>query len=174
MGIESLLWFFLVCFIVHEFEEIIYLGKFISVNLERIKLNAPKRFHSTIDGLSEHNDSRFAFAVFEEIIVLAAIIALSLHFNSYSFFVAVVIAYELHVLFHVLQSIIIRMYIPAVGSGILTSIYCVICVCTLHAQKVISWTDVGLMIPVAVIFMLANLKFAHYLATKAVQKHRSN
>ena len=169
MGIESLLWLFLICFLIHEFEEIIYLGKFLSTNLERIKAHTPNKFHSIVDGLNTHSDSKFAFAVFEEIIVLAATITLCLSFNLYSLFVAVVIAYELHIVFHIIQSIIIRMYIPAVGSGIITSIYCVACVYILHTQGMITWTNVGIMVPCVVILMMANLKFAHYLAAKMVK-----
>lgn len=168
MGVESLLWLFLVSFLIHEFEEIIFLGKFLSDNLERIRAKVPSKFIPKVDGLISHSQSQFAFAVFEEIIVLVVIIAFCLWFNLYSLFTAVVIAYELHVVFHIIQSFVIRMYVPAAGSGVISSVYCVFCIFLLHSQGMVSWVSVGIILPGVLVFIIVNIKFAYHLAAKLV------
>jgi len=45
MGIETLIWLFLVAFMIHEFEEIIYLTPWTKKNLNKILDRAPNFFN---------------------------------------------------------------------------------------------------------------------------------
>ena len=52
------------------------------------------------------------------------ILGLSIYFESFDFYLTIIIAYIYHVIGHVFQSIILRQYIPGVLSGIITAGYC--------------------------------------------------
>ena len=70
----------------------------------------------------------FAFnaIVFEQFLILLLSLFLSYWFNNYTIYATIVIAYIYHVLGHLIQTIILRKYIPGLLTGILTSLFSII------------------------------------------------
>ena len=101
-------------FILHELEEILLSPRFMRRNpkLQQQFLAAaftPFRFHAI---------------VCQEFILLLIILGLSIYFESFDFYITIIIAYVYHVIGHIFQSIFLRQYIPGVLSGIITAGYC--------------------------------------------------
>lgn len=162
---ENLLWLFPVIFMLHEMEEIIGFGPWLDKNQGILDK------YPTIAAAYEHfSPSGFAVAVLEEYLVVLIITGASLYFANYLVWLGAFIAFSLHLLIHLIQSILIRKYIPALASSLVLlppSIWIIKQVIDQTDYSLLIWTLLGL------IFMVVNLAFAHklmWLVTKKVKR----
>jgi len=65
----------------------------------------------------------FNFIVLEQFLILMTSLYLSYQFNNYTIYATIIIAYIFHVFGHLIQTIIIRKYVPGLLTGILTSLF---------------------------------------------------
>lgn len=98
----------------HELEEILLFPRFLDRNpqLQRRLLSGafiPFRINAII---------------YQEFVLLLIILGLSIYFESFDFYITIIIAYVYHVIGHIFQSIFLRQYILGVLSGIITAGYC--------------------------------------------------
>lgn len=114
MDLYSFLLLFPSIFMLHEFEEILLFPRFMRRN--------PKLQQQFL--ASAFTPFRFNAIVCQEFILLLIVLGLSIYFESFDFYITVIIAYIYHVIGHIFQSIFLRQYIPGVLSGIITSGYC--------------------------------------------------
>ena len=114
MNLNSFFLLFPSIFMLHEFEEILLFPKFMRRN--------PKLQQQFLEGA--FTPFRFNAIVCQEFILLLIILGLSIYFESFDFYITIIIAYIYHVIGHVFQSIFLRQYIPGVLSGIITAGYC--------------------------------------------------
>lgn len=117
-----LIWTFIVAFMVHEFEEIIFLVPWVRKNRENILKTAPKFAARLLHSFANLTTEGFAFIVAEEFVLVSAAIIYASLSNDYSFYCALVLAYVLHIIIHIFQGIAIKKYVPAIATGLLTSI----------------------------------------------------
>ena len=148
---ENLLWLFPVIFMLHEMEEIIGFGPWLDKN-QAILDKYPR-----IAAAYEHfSPSGFAVAVLEEYLVVIIITGASLYFANYLVWLGAFIAFSLHLLIHLIQSIlIIKQVIDQTNYSLLS---------------LLIWTLLGL------IFMVVNLAFAHKLmrlVTKSLKSQKA-
>ena len=101
-------------FILHELEEILLFPRFMRRN--------PKLQQQFL--AATFTPFRFNAIVCQEFILLLVILGLSIYFESFDFYITIIIAYVYHVIGHIFQSIFLRQYIPGVLSGIITAGYC--------------------------------------------------
>ena len=101
-------------FILHELEEILLSPRFMRRN--------PKLQQQFL--AAAFTPFRFTAIVCQECILLLIILGLSIYFESFDFYITIIIAYVYHVIGHIFQSIFLRQYIPGVLSGIITAGYC--------------------------------------------------
>lgn len=101
-------------FILHELEEILLFPRFMRRN--------PKLQQQFL--AATFTPFRFNAIVCQEFILLLVILGLSIYFESFDFYITIIIAYVYHVIGHIFQSILLRQYIPGVLSGIITAGYC--------------------------------------------------
>ena len=99
-------------FMLHELEEIIWMPSFI----KKISIQYP---NNRI--LSYYTPFAFNAIVLEQFLILMTSLYLSYQFNNYSIYASTIIAYIYHVLGHLIQTIVIRKYVPGLLTGILTS-----------------------------------------------------
>lgn len=114
MDLNSFFLLFPSIFILHEFEEILLFPQFMRRN--------PKLQQQFLS--ATFTPFRFNAIVCQEFILLLIILGLSIYFESFDFYITIIIAYIYHVIGHVFQSIFLRQYIPGVLSGIITAGYC--------------------------------------------------
>ena len=168
---ENLLWLFPVIFMLHEMEEIIGFGPWLDKN-QAILDKYPR-----IAAAYEHfSPSGFAVAVLEEYLVVIIITGASLYFANYLVWLGAFIAFSLHLLIHLIQSILIREYIPALASSLVLLPPSILIIKQVIDQtnysllSLLIWTLLGL------IFMVVNLAFAHQLmrlVTKSLKSQKS-
>ena len=114
MDLNSFFLLFPSIFILHELEEILLFPRFMRRN--------PKLQQQFL--AAAFTPFRFNAIVCQEFILLLIILGLSIYFESFDFYITVIIAYVYHVIVHIIQSIFLRQYVPGVLSGIITGGYC--------------------------------------------------
>ena len=101
-------------FMLHELEEIVWMPSFI----KKISIQYP---NNRI--LSYYTPFAFNAIVLEQFLILMTSLYLSYQFNNYSIYASIIIAYIYHVLGHLIQTVVIRKYVPGLLTGILTSLF---------------------------------------------------
>ena len=114
MDLHSFFLLFPSIFMLHELEEILLFPRFMERN--------PQLQRRLLSGA--FTPFRINAIIYQEFILLLIILGLSIYFESFDFYLTIIIAYIYHVIGHVFQSIILRQYIPGVLSGIITAGYC--------------------------------------------------
>ena len=114
MDLHSFFLLFPSIFMLHELEEILLFPRFMDRN--------PQLQRRLLSGA--FTPFRINAIICQEFILLLIILGLSIYFESFDFYLTIIIAYVYHVIGHVFQSIFLRQYIPGVLSGIITAGYC--------------------------------------------------
>ena len=114
MSIVQFYFLFPALFMLHELEEIIWMPAFV----KKLSIQFPdNRF------LAYYTPFAFNFIVFEQFLILLLSLFLSYQFNNYTIYITIVIAYIYHVFGHLIQTVVIRKYVPGLLTGILTSLF---------------------------------------------------
>ena len=114
MDLNSFFLLFPSIFMLHELEEILLFPRFMARN--------PQLQRRLLSGA--FTPFRINAIIYQEFILLLIILGLSIYFESFDFYLTIIIAYVYHVIGHVFQSLFLRQYIPGVLSGIITAGYC--------------------------------------------------
>ena len=114
MDLNSFFLLFPSIFMLHELEEILLFPRFLDRN--------PQPQRRLLSG--EFTPFRINAIIYQEFVLLLIILGLSIYFESFVFYITIIIAYVYHVIGHIFQSIFLRQYIPGVFSGIITAGYC--------------------------------------------------
>lgn len=101
-------------FMLHELEEIVWMPSFV----KKISAQFPDNLI-----LSYYTPFAFNAIVLEQFLILLLSLFLSYWFNNYTIYATIVIAYIYHVFGHLIQTVIIRKYVPGLLTGILTSMF---------------------------------------------------
>ena len=101
-------------FMLHELEEIVWMPSFV----KKISIQYP---NNRI--LTYYTPFAFNFIVLEQFLILMTSLYLSYQFNNYSIYASIIIAYIYHVFGHLIQTVVIRKYVPGLLTGILTSLF---------------------------------------------------
>lgn len=158
-------WLFPILFIFHDMEEVIGFGIFLKKNKKMLDEKYP--FISR--AYEPFSTEGFALAVFEEFAVclLFCIIAVATdHIWAWLLWLGGFIAYALHLVLHMGQSLIIKKYIPASATSFVclpVSVWCIAeSIAELHckAMEILVYSIVGIAV------VMLNLKFAHSLIGK--------
>lgn len=101
-------------FMLHELEEIIWMPSFV----KKLSTHFPDNRI-----LSYYTPFTFNAIVLEQFLILLLSLFLSYQFNNYTIYITIVIAYIYHVFGHLIQTIVIRKYVPGLLTGIFTSLF---------------------------------------------------
>ena len=105
-------------FMLHELEEIVWMPSFV----KKISIQYP---NNRI--LSYYTPFAFNAIVLEQFLFLLLSLFLSYQFSNYTIYATIVIAYIYHVFGHLIQTVVIRKYVPGLLTGILTSLFSLFC-----------------------------------------------
>ena len=114
MSIVQFYFLFPALFMLHELEEIVWMPSFV----KKISIQYP---NNRI--LTYYTPFAFNFIVLEQFLILMTSLYLSYQFNNYNIYASIIIAYIYHVFGHLIQTIVIRKYVPGLLTGILTSLF---------------------------------------------------
>jgi len=101
-------------FMLHELEEIVWMPSFV----KKISAQFPDNLI-----LSYYTPFAFNAIVLEQFLILLLSLFLSYWFNNYTIYATIVIAYIYHIFGHLIQTVVIRKYVPGLLTGILTSLF---------------------------------------------------
>lgn len=158
----SYVWLFPILFIFHDMEEIIGFIPWYKKNRQFLEQNYPKISNTYKDVSTEG----FAFAVFEEFLFCIIICIISLLTNQYGIWLGGLIGCTLHFIVHMIQTLIIKKYIPAFITsiiGIPVGLFIIdksIKILNYSLYAILTYSIIG------IICIICNLKFAHILMKK--------
>ena len=118
MSIVQFYFLFPALFMLHELEEIVWMPSFV----KKISIHYP---NNRI--LSYYTPFAFNAIVLEQFLILLLSLFLSYQFSNYTIYATIVIAYIYHVFGHLIQTVVIRKYVPGLLTGILTSLFSLFC-----------------------------------------------
>ena len=149
-----------ILFIFHDMEEIIGFGWFFRNNPMIFD-----RFPKITKAYKDYTTAGMALAVYEEFIPFFGISLLAFYFENdvlYSVWFGLFLSLAVHFLIHIGQSIYIKKYFPS----LITSIIClpISLVILINSSQYIDISlSTVLLIGGSIMFMIANLRFAHWL-----------
>ena len=171
---STIIWLLPIVFMIHDFEEIIFFKPWINKNKDYLTEKFPKiskRFLPRFDNLST---SAFTLAVAEEFVLLSLITLGSALFDNYALWLAVFMGFFVHLLMHLGQWIILKRYIPAIGTTFLALIYCTYTLYEMIAKNIFQTSEIVLWTVVGIGLVGVNLIFAHKLAEMFDKKQKQD
>lgn len=167
---EKYVWLFPILFIIHDMEEIIGFSTWLDKNKNMIMKRFPAIYKKIDKSYKHHSTEGMAVAVLEELLLCILFCLISLWCSFYYLWLGGFIAFTLHLFIHIIQSIVIRKYIPALATSVLllpVSIHLIvrfIGLMSADAFSIILYSLIG------AIIIVINLKFAHHLMNKFTVK----
>lgn len=161
-----IVWLLPVVFMVHDFEEIIFLRPWITKNRELLTQKFPsisKRFFAYFNGVTT---TSFTVAVAEEFVVLSLATFISAAFSCYLLWLAMFMGFTVHLLVHVVQWIAIKRYIPAIYTTFLALVYAAYSLYTIAVNGIFSAIDIIICTIAGCGVVALNLVLAHKLGAK--------
>jgi hypothetical protein len=146
---KTIVWLLPIVFMIHDFEEIICFKPWIIKNKTGLSQRFPtisKRFLPRYENLSV---TAFSVAVFEEFVLLSVITVLSVLFGNYFLWLSIFMGFFIHLIIHFIQWLILRKYIPAIYTTIISLVYCTLSLKLIlkeeifTASEIILWTFIG-------------------------------
>lgn len=154
-----------IAFIIHDLEEVLVINKWMLRNRDGLAARFP-RMTPILDRLAGLGTRGFAIAASEELLILLLATAYLLAQLPYAreIWTALFLAFSIHLLVHAAQAAIVRSYVPGFVTSILLLPYATYGIYSIHL--VMNWLQILLLGTAGLVFMLANLQFAHWLGRK--------
>jgi hypothetical protein len=163
---DTLIWLFPVIFMIHEFEEIIFIHWWVKKNKEHILNRYPKLGKQMLQQLEGVSTEAFSLIVAEEFLIVSIIVAFSAFTGNYDLYAGLVLAFAIHLLTHLFQSMALRTYTPAIITAFLTSIFCGFALFNFINNELINlkYTLIFTLVLTGIVFL--NLKLMYTLVKK--------
>ncbi|MCB2219944.1 MAG: HXXEE domain-containing protein [Bacteroidetes bacterium] len=158
MKTETLLWLFPVFFMIHEFEEIIMMQAWVQRNKNSITTRFPKIGGKMIGHYTKLSTASFSLAIFEEFLVVAIITFIAVEYNYYALWTGMVLAFVFHLVIHIIQTMVLRQYTPAIITSILTGILSSWLALELNHRFMLNLTETIIWFGVWLVFLIINLQ----------------
>ncbi|MGP0583573.1 HXXEE domain-containing protein [Paenibacillus timonensis] len=149
LSISSLVWLFLVAFVIHDMEEIIWVGPWAKRNRQKAVAAVPARMRRSLTQMLTINSSQFAVAVLLEFIVFVPFTLMAAEQGRFFIFLSINSLFFLHVFTHVAQSLYLKMYTPGVVTAVLIVFpYSLVLFDRLLSENLVTWGEILLSVPV--------------------------
>jgi hypothetical protein len=154
ISINSLIWLFLAAFMIHDFEEIIFVESWMRKYFHKTIIKLPNRIGSIVKEFSTVTSSQFAVAVCIEFSILLVATFLAAEYNIYIFIVSFNAILLLHVFTHLAQTIYLRMYTPGVVTGVLVTLpYSIYFFYRLINEEIVTLKEVFIYAPLGLVLL---------------------
>jgi hypothetical protein len=163
VSLSTIMWLLPAVFMVHELEEIIMMRPWYVKNEQFIRSHFP-RLAPQIARTGSLSASAIALVAGEELVILTAVTLVSVEYGLYSVWAGFLIAFLLHLVFHVGSFFIMGRYVPYVITSALAAVYSGWALIVLYGAGVLRLTDVVLWTLFAIVFIVVNLDLAVRLA----------
>ena len=117
-----------------------------------------------------YSNEGFSVAVLEEYLLCILVTGVSIFFKMYIIWVGAFIAFSGHLLVHIIQSIIIKRYVPALVSSIILLPISVFLINEVIHTFRCTFSSIVISSIICIIVMLLNLMFIHKIMKKVSEK----
>lgn len=155
------MWLLPVVFMLHDFEEIIFLPGWLRENAADLKNRLPARLGAIIDGQKNLSPAAFSLAVAEEFLILSGVTLLTVERGWYDLWAGLLAAFGLHLVVHIVQWAALGRTLPVIFTSVPALVYCGLALRALGQaglltlDKMMIWTAAGaLLVAVNLIFAL--------------------
>lgn len=166
MESDYLIWLFPIVFMVHEFEEMIFMKWWIRKNSESILLKFPRFGGRIIQQQKSLSTEQFTLIVAEEFIVVVLVIIITALTSNYNLYLGLVFAYSIHLIVHIIHTVVIWRYTPAIVTTIITGLFCSYAFYYFIINDLVDFTDTIFYSLGLSLFVFINLSIMHFLAKK--------
>ena len=156
---NAMAWSLLALFMLHEFEEIILIHPWMIRNKGYIERAHAKNKKVPFDFFTSASSA--SLAIYEEFIIVSAVILLSCIFDSYLVWYGLFAAFTVHLVIHIIFSVIHHRYVPGLitsGLVLLPSVY-ILCISAIEISY--GWSALLLSTVFVSVLMLLNLEALH-------------
>jgi len=151
---------------IHEFEEIIFMQWWVKKNKDQILNKYPKLGKQVLGQFDVFSTEAFSLIVAEEFLIVSFIVVYSAFTNNYDLYIGLILAFSIHLLTHLFQSIILKSYTPAIITTLLTSIFCAYTFVKIVNSELLSFNRTLTFSVVLTVMVFLNLKIMHRLVKK--------
>lgn len=173
-NVQTLIWLFPIFFMLHDFEEIIMIEKWLSNNTENIYRRLPENMAARVVKQFSMSTAQFSVSVaLIFIIVSSSAFLASQYMNKGVFggiylFIICTMVFFLHAFTHIGQSILFRCVTPGVITSIIIILpYSFLLYRTLLANQIITLNTIFICLPFVFIFFPVVLT-AHWIGKKVI------
>ncbi|MFJ7733549.1 HXXEE domain-containing protein [Lysinibacillus sp. NPDC097231] len=174
IDIQTLIWLFPIMFILHDFEEIIMIEKWINKNSTILYTRLPEKIADRV--MKQFSMSTVQFAV--AVVVIFMFVSSSTFiasqyvnqgpFGDIYFFTIVTLVYFLHAFTHLAQAVFFRSITPGAFTSLIIVIpYSLILYYSLLVQNVITWNIIFVCLPFCLLIIPVVL-LAHWIGRKVI------
>lgn len=155
-----------IIFMLHEFEEIIFLKWWMNRDKEYIHRKFPKIGPRIYSQYNKFSTAGFVLAIAEEFIIISLLTYIAIITQNMYVWFTVFMGFSIHIIIHIVQFILYGKYIPVIVTSILVLPYCIYGFNLYINSEVyeIKWIIICSII--GIISVMLNLKFIHYLGAK--------
>ncbi|MDT8999131.1 HXXEE domain-containing protein [Paucibacter sp. APW11] len=166
MSAASLMWMLVAVFIAHEFEEMIMLKPWLAKQGSSIKQRFPRLGPRVLMLYERLSPSALALAILEQLLLLVAIVVVCVEQRLYLVWAGLLAAYTLHIVAHLLQWLILRVYCPFVYSSVLSLAFAGYAALQLPALTPLPWLPLLAWSLGMLLLIVLNLRLLHGLAPR--------
>ena len=166
MKIETVMWLLPAAFMIHDFEEIIFMNAWMSRSEKELGKKFPRIAARMIPQMKNISTSSFTLAVAEEFILLCAAVLVMEEFSWYSAFAGLLGAYTIHLIVHFIQAAVFRGYIPAIVTSLITGVYCIWAFHYFSQSGLVNWSMAAVWSAGLFAVLAVNVALVHFLARR--------
>lgn len=158
-------------FIVHELEELCGIP-FWNTHIYPLMKRKDKSKTTTciINRIHGIKITHLKFIIIEEVLIVVFITLYSVYYQNYEMFFGLIIAYSLHLVGHIISTILVRSYLPMTLTSLLSLPYIIIVLIQLEPH-IIFWNTVIFYSVVFMIFTIINIVMLEKLLKKLTYKN---
>jgi Protein of unknown function with HXXEE motif len=160
MNIQVLMMMFPVVFMLHDFEELCFLESWIRKNADSLRNTLIGKNWLTLEGYST---SAIGIGIMMMFLFVSITSIVSVIFDLNALFAAAMIVFAIHNLFHIIQPILLRRYIPAMGSALITLPYPLYVLRSMNSLNLLGGRDIFILS-----LLFGALTFAYLGAAKRI------
>lgn len=174
IDVQTLIWIFPIMFILHDFEEIILVEKWMSENSKKVCERLPRKIANRVIRQFSMTTVQFAVAV---LVIFIFVSGTTIMANQYLIkglifyiypFIIVTLIFFLHAFTHIAQSFFLGSITPgAITSVIIIIPYSAVLYNALMINEIITWKVIFIILPFGLLFIPIVL-FAHWIGKKVI------
>lgn len=156
-----------IVFMIHDFEEIIMLRRWLAQEHRELVLRFPRLVAFLIHrDIINYSTATFTVGVAFLFLLISIITVYAVWQEAYQLWFAIFIGYSLHLLVHIIQWVVYRKYIPVIVTTILTLPYCVYTFIEFRSAHLLDPTRMIVWSGVGIILVLIGIRSAFFLMDK--------